>query len=289
MVSTTAPAPTAGGPFHRFPDTGPDVLVRRRAADFDRPAPGRFTQPAWARPVNRALRGASTVLCADTDERVVALTYDDGPDPEQTPALLDVLAERSVRATFFVLVERAEAHPGIVRRALDEGHEVELHGIDHTRLSALGTREAVARVREGKDRLEQVTGRPVRFFRPPYGAQTLPQVLGFRSLGLEVVLWSGWAQDWVHDEVPAVAGRIVRPFSPGAVILLHDTRGDPDVGDPAELPRFSRAEALSHALDLLPADVAAAPWSYATLGQLLAGRPAVRAVWAEKPSRRWSR
>ncbi|MCI2238269.1 polysaccharide deacetylase family protein [Paenibacillus sp. TRM 82003] len=289
MVSTATPAPTAGSPSRTSLGPGPDVLVRRRAADFDRPGRGRFTQPAWARPVNRALRGASTVLCADTDERVVALTYDDGPDPEQTPALLDVLARRSIRATFFVLVEHAEAHPGIVRRALDEGHEVELHGIDHTRLSALGTRAAVARVREGKDRLEQVTGRPVRFFRPPYGAQTLPQAVGFRALGLELVLWSGWAQDWVHDEVPAVAGRIVRPFRPGAVILLHDTRGDPDVGDPTEVPRFSRAEALSHALDLLSAGGAAEPWDYATVGQLLADRPAVRAVWAETSSRRRSR
>src|SRR6185503_9277869 len=102
-----------------------------------------------------------------------ALTYDDGPEPGETDAVLDALAEAGVRATFFQLVYRAEAYPDLVRRVVAAGHEVALHGIDHARLTELPTAEVRRRLNEGKQRLERVAGQPVRLFRPAYGSQTI--------------------------------------------------------------------------------------------------------------------
>ncbi|MFB9378737.1 polysaccharide deacetylase family protein [Kineococcus gynurae] len=264
--------------------SGPDLLVRRRVfSDFANGgrAVGSDALPA---PLERLLRPVTTIVRAEAGEAVAALTYDDGPDPEQTPPLLDLLAADGLRCTFFVLVDQAEKHPGLVARMLAEGHEVALHGIDHSRLTEVSTATAVARVREGRERLQQLTGTPVRFFRPPYGAQTLAQARGFRRLGLEIVLWSGWASDWVHDEVPALAARVVAPLRPGAVVLLHDRRGDPETSPAEELPRFSRAAVLREALALLAGR--GESWRFTTMGSLLAEAPAVRSVWGDLPDPR---
>jgi peptidoglycan/xylan/chitin deacetylase (PgdA/CDA1 family) len=143
------------------------VLVRRRyVCDYEvgqRPLPAPDALLRSARP---GLLPLSSVACVATDDRVVALTFDDGPDPDQTPEVLDALAEAGARATFFVLVDRAAEHPDLLRRIAAEGHEIGLHGEDHTRLTTLPIREALRRIRRGKRRLEELTGRPVTLFRP---------------------------------------------------------------------------------------------------------------------------
>ncbi|WP_258934112.1 polysaccharide deacetylase family protein [Nesterenkonia pannonica] len=108
----------------------------------------------------------------DTADRAVALTYDDGPHPEHTPRILDVLADHQASATFFVLTPAARAHPGILRRMLDEGHRIGLHGADHRSLLTMSTRAAVRAVAKAKDELEQLAGAPVTLYRPPYGHHT---------------------------------------------------------------------------------------------------------------------
>src|SRR5438132_3165838 len=115
----------------RFPPVRRPLLLRQAAlGGFDDPGPRPRPAPdpvlRWGRPLFLPMSSVMRVLTA---EPVVSLTYDDGPSPDETPALLDVLAERGARATFFVLTDRAEQHPEIVRRALAEGHGVELHGL----------------------------------------------------------------------------------------------------------------------------------------------------------------
>lgn len=152
----------------------------------------------------------------------VAVTFDDGPD-EHTPRTLDVLEELGWRATFFVLGEQLEAHPGIAKEILARGHEVGTHGFAH-RHHLLSSPAAIER---DLDRAvathEALLGARPRFFRAPYGQLTLSSLLAARRLGLESVLWSAWGKEWSEHDVAAVLDRLERGLAPGAIVLLHDT------------------------------------------------------------------
>jgi peptidoglycan-N-acetylglucosamine deacetylase len=266
------------------------LLVRERdLGDHADPGPRDLSHalplPTWAQPVLLAL---SSVMRVRTDERLLALTYDDGPRPEHTGPILGELAARDVRATFFVLTDRAEESPAMIRQMLDAGHEVALHGIDHTRLTEVSWLRAARRVREGKRRLERVTGAPVTMYRPTYGAQGLAQFLTARLLGMQVVYWTAWAQDWFDDTAEAVAARAVRARHPGAVLLLHDTTDDTPVDSAGDAPgaapsrgrpTFSRGEVTARVLDALLAD----GYRVVPVGELISRHPVVRAVTTQRP------
>ncbi|HEY6798301.1 MAG TPA: polysaccharide deacetylase family protein [Kineosporiaceae bacterium] len=263
-------------PAHRRP-----LLLRQAAlGGFEDPGPRSLPAPdpvmRWGRPV---LLPMSSVMRAVTTEPVISLTYDDGPNPDQTPALLDVLAERRARATFFVLTDRAEEHPEIVRRALAEGHEVELHGIDHARLTDVSGREAFRRIRLARRRLEGITGRPVRYYRPTYGAIGATAFVGVRALGLQTVIWSAWARDWSEAPAQEVADRVVGALHPGAVVLLHDTTDDAQALRTGPAPTFSRADVTRRVLD----GMRAGGYTSVPVGELLRGRTAVRSVTVQRP------
>ncbi|MBD8078949.1 polysaccharide deacetylase family protein [Cellulosimicrobium arenosum] len=198
----------------------------------------------------------------------VVVTYDDGPHPEHTPRILDVLAEHRTRATFFVLAGPARRHPHVVRRAVAEGHEIALHGADHGRLTRLSTRAAVSSVLGARRAVEDVAQVPVRFFRPPYGASTLRVNAALRARGLDVVLWTAEAKDWLHDDEHTLAQNALATLRPGAFLLLHDDRADPELAtEPAELPHFDRAEVLRGVLT----GMAAAGLRAATVGDVRPG------------------
>lgn len=249
------------------------TLVRRGyVCDYeagDRPLPAPDSTLRWLRP---ALLPISTLACVNTREPVVSLTYDDGPDPQFTPRVLDALAAHGVKATFFVMVEPAEAHPELVARILAQGHEVALHGIDHARLSPLPVRRVRALIREGKQRLEQVAGQRVTLYRPTYGAQTVLGYLAARALGLEVVIWSAWARDWDGSSAEVVAERALRSLHPGGIVLLHDASGD---GVGVGLDRGLASE-------LLLAGLRERGYTSRTVSQLLSEYPAVRTLWTDQ-------
>ena len=201
--------------------------------------------PAARRRVRRAtdrlLAPVGSVRAVRTSEPAVALSYDDGPDPVGTDAVLRALAEAGATATFFQLVYRAEQSQEIVGRVVAAGHEVALHGIDHTRLTTLPVAEVTRRLADGRRRLEAVTGRPVRLFRPPYGAQTLRTYVAARRSGLDVVVWGPAAYDWVDGSPGELAARALAGTGPGDVLLLHDGFEVP-AGDRTPRPTFDRGE-----------------------------------------------
>lgn len=155
--------------------------------------------------------------------RRVALTFDDGPDPQRTPAVLDLLARQGVRATFFVVGARAEAHPELVRRMVAEGHVVGNHSYTHSwrfPLRSLG--RTVEELRRTGEVLHRITGRQPRLFRPPFGVTNPTIARAVRRLGLDPVGWSIRSLDTMGQSPERVAARILRRLHPGAVILLHD-------------------------------------------------------------------
>jgi peptidoglycan/xylan/chitin deacetylase (PgdA/CDA1 family) len=212
------------------------------------------------------VKGAHTTL------PVVAVTFDDGPDPATTPQVLDTLARARAAATFFLLVERAEANPALVRRLVEEGHEVGLHGIDHTRLTTLPRGEVRRRLVEGRARLAAVAGVPVRLFRPPRGAQSFATYLATRAAGLRPVVWSVDSGDWTDTAIDGVVAR-VGSIRPGGVVVLHDTLVVTE--DDATPPSYDRAAMVSAVL----CELAARGVASVTVSELLAAGTTEHSFW----------
>ena len=171
----------------------------------------------------------------------VGLTLDDGPDPETTSALVGLLRELGVQATFFVLTDRAEKHPELVRALVHAAHEVAAHGRDHLRVSTMERPEVAAYLLAVRTTLEELAGVPVRLYRPPYGSQSLSSYRAARAAGMDVVVWSADASDWVDREVGLVAADAVGAVEPGGILLLHE-RVEPDLPRAAPTTSFDRIE-----------------------------------------------
>jgi len=152
----------------------------------------------------------------------IALTFDDGPHADGTPAVLDVLAEMNVTATFFLVGEQVEREPELVAKIVAAGHEVGIHCFRHRSLLRLSPRETSADIMRAARTIAAIGARP-RLYRPPYGVANLAAVAVARRHGWTPLLWSKDGRDWQARATPAsIAGRILRRISAGDVILLHD-------------------------------------------------------------------
>lgn len=158
--------------------------------------------------------------------RAIALTFDDGPDPVQTPALLDRLRALELRATFFVIGARVEAHPGLVRRMAEEGHEVGHHSWSHGPPHQTSASTLLDEARRTTELLRQLTGRPGQLCRPPNGKLSPAKLLGLWSLGQSVVLWNRDPKDYRLRGLEEFQGWLgSEPLQGGDIVLLHDNHG----------------------------------------------------------------
>ncbi|MDQ3587222.1 MAG: polysaccharide deacetylase family protein [Actinomycetota bacterium] len=155
------------------------------------------------------------------DEHRVALTFDDGPDPEGTPAVLEALDAIGARATFFMVGEQAEAHPRLGQEVAERGHGIGLHGLRHVRPDELD--DPAGELRHALAVLERTTGVAPTTFRPPYGHFTEPLYEAAAELGLEPVLWSAWGLDWEPIPAERIADLVLTDLEPGAIVVLHDS------------------------------------------------------------------
>ena len=153
----------------------------------------------------------------------VALTFDDGPGPLGTPAVLQTLADLGWRATFFLLGSQVRRHPDIARLVVEAGHEVGVHGTIH-RNHLMRTPWAVRRdLRLASREIAEATGVRPRWFRPPYGILTAGTLWAARDLGLVPVLWTAWGKDWRAGPPERVAAEVMRTLRGGGTVLLHDS------------------------------------------------------------------
>ena len=166
----------------------------------------------------------------------IAITFDDGPNPELTPRLLDMLKERGIKATFFVVGKNVEEYPAIVARMAAEGHEIANHSWSHPSLTKLGFESFRKQIESTTDAIAKATGKRPVLMRPPYGATSanLNKRLN-EQFGLKVILWSVDPLDWKYRNSNRVYNAIIQNTRPGSIILAHDIHGTTVAAMPATL------------------------------------------------------
>ncbi|HXR12334.1 MAG TPA: polysaccharide deacetylase family protein [Gaiellaceae bacterium] len=155
--------------------------------------------------------------------RGIAITFDDGPHREGTPAVLEILDRHGARATFFLVGEQVEREPAIAAEIAAAGHAIAIHGYRHVlllRRSPAALRDDFARA---EDVIANATGAAPTLYRPPYGVFSGPALGIVHRLGWQPLLWSRWGRDWTaHATRESIAARATRDLGGGDVVLLHD-------------------------------------------------------------------
>jgi peptidoglycan/xylan/chitin deacetylase (PgdA/CDA1 family) len=151
------------------------------------------------------------------------LSFDDGPHPAGTPAVMEVLAAAGAPAMFFLIGEQVARRPSLAAELLAAGHTVALHGHRHRLQLRLSAAQVADDLRRGAAAIEDATGAGVSWHRPPYGVYSAAGLAGARAAGLQPLLWSRWGKDWRRFTSPArIAARATTAVARGDVILLHD-------------------------------------------------------------------
>jgi peptidoglycan/xylan/chitin deacetylase (PgdA/CDA1 family) len=167
-------------------------------------------------------------LIAPQRPEEIALTFDDGPNPAWTPRLLELLAKHDVKATFFLIGKYAAEETVLTRYIANGGHAIGNHSWSHPDLSRTWPGKVREELRRTKDKLEGITGKQVRLFRPPYGARRPDVLRAARAMGMEPVLWNAMTNDWSESSAEAIASRLIGKVERAArrgraaTIVLHD-------------------------------------------------------------------
>ena len=218
---------------------------------------------------------AGTVTRVQTRDPVAALSFDDGPHPEFTRRLLDILARHDARATFFMLGEAAQRCPEAVRSVAEAGHAIGNHSWDHSSFALLTRRQ---RRKQILDCEEEIVPFGQRIFRPPFGDQTLASRFDAWLLRYLVVTWDVGAMDYMGHEAGRIVDRTIDQIRPGSIVLFHDAIWDPQVeGADNREPTLQATDMILERLR--------GRFRFVTIPELLrAGRP-VRQRWFQESRR----
>lgn len=171
-------------------------------------------------PVSQVYGRTFTGLPAGT--RKLALTFDDGPSDPWTPRLLDVLARRRVRATFFMIGSYVRQHPEIARMVAEAGHEIGNHTFSHPNLIFASPASVRTELAQCNAAIEAATGRPTVFFRPPFGGRRPDVLRAVAAAGLQTIMWRASSYDWSLPTSEAIVNKVQRQIRGGEVVLMHD-------------------------------------------------------------------
>ena len=219
-----------------------------------------------------------TIRRVAAEEPVAALTFDDGPHPEYTPRLLEILAAHGAKATFFVVGEAVAAQPRLARRMVDEGHALANHTFSHRSLPTLARAERLEQLRRCAEALAPYGG-DHRLLRPPYGDQDWATRLDALRLGYRVVTWTYAVQDWEVHEADFFEQTIAEKLRPGSIVLLHDTLyriAAPELAD-----RSPTLRAVERTLERFT------DYAFVTVPELLTRGTIKRTVWLKRSAAEW--
>jgi peptidoglycan/xylan/chitin deacetylase (PgdA/CDA1 family) len=216
-----------------------------------------------------------TITNVHATEPVVALTFDDGPDPEWTPRLLEIMQRHNALGTFFMIGAQAAQHPDVVARVASGGHAIGNHTWDHPSFPLVSSRERFKQLR----RCSRVLGSSVgRMFRPPYGSQNARSRLDLAMAGFSVVTWNVAPRDWLDHDAGTIAADLAKNVYPGSIIVLHDRLSD------ALKPEYFNRQPTLDAVELLLQEMTGR-FRFVTVPQLLQFGPARRVFWSQLPDR----
>jgi peptidoglycan/xylan/chitin deacetylase (PgdA/CDA1 family) len=194
-------------------------------------------------------------------QRVVYLTFDDGPNPGATPPILDTLSAAGVPAAFFLVGRHVARFPELARRIAATGHGIGNHTQSHVKLHCLGPRRIEQEIRTAHDTIVEVSGTVPRMFRAPHGYRNPFLFRAVRPFGYQVMGWSFGVWDTARPGPREIRRRILAKLGPGSILLLHDGDGYDPTGD-----RLQTAEALPGIID----DVRAGGYEFRPLSELVA-------------------
>jgi len=164
-----------------------------------------------------------TIVAGPSDQKVVALTFDDGPNPPYTDRILDVLAKEHVHATFFLVGRAVAAYPDVVRRELHDGNALGNHSWEHEHLIALTRTEVRSSLQRTDDAIFKATGTRTTIMRPPFGARDWFVLAVAQKMGYTPVMWSvPLVRDWENPPADVIAQRVLANVRDGSIVVLHD-------------------------------------------------------------------
>jgi len=158
-----------------------------------------------------------------TKEKLVALTFDDGPDDKITPQILNILRENNIKASFFFLGRKVNIYPDVVKKTFDDGNLVLNHSYTHARLTELSESEIIEKIISSENAINQVINKKPAIFRPPYGDTNDLVISVCKSLHYKIVLWSIDSLDWAENNEDIVVKNVVDNIRPGDIILMHSS------------------------------------------------------------------
>jgi peptidoglycan-N-acetylglucosamine deacetylase len=256
LVFSHSPFPAGTGPGRTRP------VARTATSAPSRPSVRRARSPM-----------APIVSMVKTQDKVVALTFDDGPDPRYTPAVLALARDRHVPLTFFVVGRQVQSHPELLQQEAAEGHAIGNHTWDHPLLPGHRVLADASEIARCGALLQSLLGKPTTLFRPPSGEWDRATRDAAGGLGYQIILWSAAVGHHSVQTPQAMASRIIRRIRPGAIILAHD--GDPTGNRLNRTPNIQAAA-------IIVAELQRRGYRFVTVPELLAlhraGAPATRQV-----------
>lgn len=214
--------------FRRIIALGAIAVFMAQVADGQEtrpPVPIEKASPAPVRPkaTPTPTEPPITINSVHVDGPFIALTFDDGPSALLTPKLLDLLAARRLKATFFVVGQNAADHPEILKRAVREGHEIANHSWSHPNLGKMSDEAVRRELRKTDDAIVAAIGKRPTLMRPPYGSLTAQQKKWIHAeFGYRVIIWDVDPLDWKRPGPSVVTARILKETNAGSIVLAHD-------------------------------------------------------------------
>lgn len=199
------------------------------------------------------------IKCGNTDEKLIALTFDDGPDEDFTPQILDILKKYNVKATFYVIGEKVQYNKKIIKRQYEEGHEIGNHTYTHINVSKNGYNKIKKEIGDTQSAVKSVTGIYPKTFRPPYRAISKDMCDIIKEKDMNIVLWSYVdARDWESPGVCSIVKSIESGIQNGCIILLHDY-------NKIRVPKSQTIEAL----DIIIPNLLEKGYKFVTISELI--------------------
>jgi len=165
--------------------------------------------------------------CVGTDEKIIALTFDDGPHPKYTDEILDILSEYNVKATFFVIGKNAESYPKKLKRIAEEGHEIGNHTYSHITAGKSSEAGFHAELERTHGIIKRITGKDTVLFRPPTGYCNTTAVKSAADMNYKIIVWTVDTKDWMHTGKDSIVKNVKAYATGGCIILFHDFISSP--------------------------------------------------------------